>query len=446
MNEFIKNVSKNILGAFAEKSIVAFFQFFTAVIVMRYIPREEYGVLGVVTGYFAFLQFMNISPENILVRDYKRMQKSLPRYLSIFFTINIAKIMIFFFAFLLLAIVLCRFYHYINYIYAVTSYGIVMLSEAFASVFVLTLTVQFKQHILLKIRCLRVILLLIFSLGIPYYPSIQYVAFRDVGVSIIMIFVWWFVGKYYLNFKMFFLPIRRIWKIFCYSLMSYSFWTHFIGMVTNLIYLVDTFVLSFFVPLSVIGCYNVALNLVNYFGEFFSQILNFQCGIAIARAPDSKALIIASVFSRGILLISAMVLFGSLFLAKPFLCLILNDANKAEEINRYFFPILAGLLLTRFLFSPATSLVTLKHPIKNFVLYVSIPVSILTMVVFFVGGYLWKAEGVAWANVVNGCIMAIFVYRFYRSYGYRIQYNPLLLFKDFRSLRKAWNLRSQLEP
>ena len=86
-----QKIISNIISSGVEKFFLIGVQFISSIILIRLLPREDYGIIGVVAGYYAFVNIINISMESIILRDHGNYDIDLPRIMHSFFIFNLAK-------------------------------------------------------------------------------------------------------------------------------------------------------------------------------------------------------------------------------------------------------------------------------------------------------------------------------------------------------------------
>jgi len=75
----------NIIFSVIEKFFIVGSQFIISLLLIRLLPREEYGIIGIVIGYFAFIHILNASLESIILRDHKKYDHHIEKYIYIIF-------------------------------------------------------------------------------------------------------------------------------------------------------------------------------------------------------------------------------------------------------------------------------------------------------------------------------------------------------------------------
>ena len=64
-----------------EKFFVVGSQFIMLVLLVRLLPHDDYGIIGIVAGYFAFIHILNFSMESIILRDHKKYDHHIEKYI-----------------------------------------------------------------------------------------------------------------------------------------------------------------------------------------------------------------------------------------------------------------------------------------------------------------------------------------------------------------------------
>ena len=281
-----KLIISNIFYSLIEKFILIGFQFITSIIIIRNLPREDYGIIGVVAGYFVFLSFFNISMESIILRDHKSYEGKEKEILSNFLIFNIFKSIMFLFFAIVLSVILINIFQKTKFIYSIFSITILLIAESLVAPFVIYFTAKFNQKLVTKISTIKATLNLLLTIGLFMYPTLQYILVKDVFVSLFYVSVWFYLVYKYLDFSLYHLSLKEFdFQFIKKSFFGFSLWSHLIGSVTNFIYKSDTFFLSMFVGLTTIGNYNIALNSANI-ANIIPGILGYQNGVALSHVKN----------------------------------------------------------------------------------------------------------------------------------------------------------------
>jgi len=442
MQNLFSRFKQNLVRAFAERSLMTVLQIISSILLIKFLSADEYGILGITNGYLALISFINITPENVILRDYDRIKNKIGEHIYVYKIINYMKSGVMIIVLMPTAYLLASGYGSPLFYWAVAALGSQLIAESCTSVYTVVLATQFRQGLILKVRFIRALVTLLITAFFPLFPSLAFVMIRDVSVSLLMIGVWTYVGKSHLALPTTKVTTSTVRRILRRSLVSYSFWTHVNAVANNIYYRMDTIILSFFAPLKLVGHYSVVLNLVNFFGDFFSQMLNYQAAIAISRAVDSLAEWLVGFFSR--VLLVTMVIAGFMVIAfgKPLIGLLIKSgASGASEAYSYLVPIFLGVFFSRFVLAPATTWICLKQSIMKYCMRVALPVLLLSVPVFALMGWLLGALGVAWAKFAVGLVAALLIRHLTKQYGLVIQHNPLLLLSDYQKIKEMGSVK-----
>ncbi|MBT5491366.1 hypothetical protein HOK00_03485, partial [bacterium] len=208
---------------------------------------------------------------------------------------------------------------------------------------------------------------------------------------------WFFISKNQLLFTPKFTNINL--KFVKETLFSYSLWTHLNGVVTNFIYRSDTFFLSFFVSLTIVGNYNIALNSANI-ANILPMIIGYQNSVAISNAKDKNQVFkISNHFILLSLLIGLVTIIGFYVLGNFYLYIITGQENNSE-IFFYMMCIVTGLVIVKSFASPLNAYINIYGKVKNLFLQGMIPILIFTSGIYFFSSYMYGASGIAVANIL----------------------------------------------
>jgi len=412
-----KLIISNIFYSLIEKFVLIGFQFITSIIIIRNLPREDYGVIGVVAGYFVFLSFFNISMESIILRDHKNYEGKEKEILSNFLIFNIFKSIMFLFFAIVLSVLLINMFQKIEFIYSIFSITILLIAESLVSPFVIYFTAKFNQKLVTKISVIRAILNLFLTMGLFIYPTLKYILVKDIFISLFYVFVWFYLVYKYLNFS---LQINIDYKFIKNSIFGYSLWTHLNGVVTNFIYKSDTFFLSMFVGLTTIGNYNIALNSANI-ANILPMILGYQNSVALSHTKNIKdafkittAFLIVSILI-GIITFLFFYFFGNFYLY------IVTGIKDNTEIFKYMIYIVLGLVIVKSFASPFNAFINIKGSVKNLFKTTLLPVFVLACVIYYFSAKYYGADGVSKSNVLIALIWLVFIFIEIKKYGYKFK-------------------------
>ncbi|HIP34315.1 MAG TPA: hypothetical protein EYG89_06350 [Bacteroidia bacterium] len=391
-----KKIISNLLSSGIEKFFIIGVQFISSIILIRLLPREDYGIIGIVMGYFAFINIVNISLESIILRDHKKFDDNLHEVMQSFFMFNLLKSILFILIAFALSILLSNICENSGFIYAIWSITFITISDAITAPFVIYFSSKFNQKLVTKISILRYTLGLIILLGLYYYPELWFVAVKDFIISILFIGFWILTSFKHFNF----IPKVKSQDIVFIkeAFFSYSLWTHLNGVVTNFIYRSDTFFLSFFVSLILVGNYTVALNSANI-ANVLPMIVGYQNSIALSNAKDENQIYtISNHFILLSLVIGVATIIG-FYLVGDFYLYLVTGKEENDEIFFYMMCIVTGLVIVKSFASPLVSYITIFQSVKKMVIFISLPIFITTVIMYYLGAKLYGVEGIALSNI-----------------------------------------------
>lgn len=391
-----KKIISNIFSSGIEKIYIIAIQFITSILLIRLLPREDYGIIGIVVGYFAFINLINISLESIILRDHKKFDNNLNDVMQNFFAFNFLKSIFFVFIAIVLSLVLSNMYNNSGFIYAIWSITFITIADAITAPLIIYFSSKFNQKLVTKISIFRYTLNLILLTGLFVYPELWFIALKDFIVSLVYIVIWFYVSRNKLSFTPQFSSID--FRFIKETIFSYSLWTHLNGVVTNFIYRSDTFFLSFFVGLAIVGNYNIALNSANI-ANILPMIIGYQNSIAISNAKDKNQVFRTSnYFILLSLLIGLVTIIGFYALGDFYLYLITGQENNSE-IFFYMMCIVTGLVIVKSFASPLNAYINIYGKVKNLFIQGMIPILIFTCLIYFYSAYYYGAKGIALANI-----------------------------------------------
>ena len=195
-------------------------------------------------------------------------------------------------------------------------------------------------------------------------------------------------------------------------------WVHLIGVISNIIYKADAFILYYFVSLQIIGNYNIALSVANIASIIPSVLIN-QNNVALSHCKtveDSK--LTTGKFLRLSLYVGIVSLIGFVILGKFYLRLITK--NDVDIIYEYMLYIVGGLLVVKMIVSPLVSYINLKGDVKGLLLRVQLPLLLTVLLNYALMSYLYGPKGAAISNLINSVLWLIFLAIEVRRYRFKI--------------------------
>lgn len=428
-------VLRNILYSSVDQLLTIISQFISGILIIRFLPREDYGLLGVIAGYFVFFNVINISIESILLRDHNKYDNVLDKiaYLTFF---NYIKILIILILSFILGLFLINFAGNENVFYAIGITYVVMASQAIISPLSIFYSSKFNQKLVTKLNISKSIFRLILLSLLVYSNSIKVYFAIELIVAFFLVCSWKFIFLYIHKINLFNRSSYRNvdLKFIKKSLLDYSLWTHLNGVVTQVIYKSDTFFLSFFENNIVVGNYNVALNSANM-ANILPSILGYHNSIALSNLKDNNEIkkvtnqFIKISFYVSFIIFVVFLIFGGIYIN------ILTGDKDISEIYHYQLFIVAGLLISKSLTSPLVSYINIFDDVKRFFKHVSVPILFTTLSLYFISVKIYGPLGIAAANILNSIIWLVLILNYVKKIGFQIEFK-LNLIKDLENLKR----------
>ncbi|MEO1953843.1 MAG: oligosaccharide flippase family protein [Campylobacterales bacterium] len=432
----------NIIFSIIEKFFIVGSQFIVSLLLIRLLPREEYGIIGIVIGYFAFIHILNASLESIILRDHKKYDHHIEKYIYNFFIFNIFKSFLFITIASLLSYYLINHFNNHNFVYSIFSITFIYISDAIVAPLIIYNSAKFNQKLVTKISFLRSVLNVFVLLGLFYIPTLEYVFYKDLFVSLVYVTTWIVITLKIFNIKS--VDFKRDLDLIFIkkSFLEYSIWLHLNGVVTNFIYKSDTFFLSMFVGLVTIGNYNIALTSANI-ANILPMILGYQNSVAISQVEDrKKEFYISNIFIRissylGILTFAFFYFFGNEFLY------IMTNQKENAEIYTYMLNVVAGLVIVKSFASPLNAYINIKGSVKSLFKNVLLPTLFFTFIVYFISSKYYGAVAISQANILVSLLWLFLMIKEIKHYDY--DFSTLLNFRDDLSFIKNMIKRGKKE-
>jgi len=403
-NYMRQKIISNLFSSGVEKLFIVGIQFLSSIILIRLLPRDDYGVIGIVVGYFVFINLINISLENIILRDHKKFDENLSDVMSSFFVFNIYKSLLFIVIAFILSFVLSSYYDNSNFIYAIWSLTFIMIASSITAPFTIYFASKFNQKLVTKISIIRSLMAFILLFGLFISPTLYYIALKDFIVSIVFISIWIYLAYKKLDFKISFK--KPDFNFLLKTFLTYSLWTHLSGSISNFIYKSDTLFLSFFIGFAVIGDYNISLNSANI-ANILPMIIGYQNSIALSNCnnEEEQSKVVKSFLVLSVLT-SFITLFFYYFLGELYLKLITGQENN-ESIYFYMMCIVLSLTLIKSIGNNIDSTIRMLSNNQKYFFSVFVPIFIFTIIIYFYSSYFYGAKGIAISNVIVAVLWII---------------------------------------
>ena len=411
-------IVSNIVVSVFEKILIMLFQLLIAAVMIRTLDRSIVGVLAIVTGYFALLNFINFPLENNLLRESKILSDENEQQFNQYFSFSVKKVILFGILLLIavISILLIKLDH--NYIFASISIFLILAHDIIVSPFIIYCSLRFRQDLVLKMSFIRWSLSLLLLLPLFLKPDLRIVAVKDAIVLCVSFVCWriYFKKRFNLQVKIEKINIESA----LHKFKNFTLWTHLTGAVTNLIYKADAVVLSFFSPLNIVGNYNISLNAANI-ANIIPSLLAYQNSVAIAHADDNdRANRLTLRFFRLSLYLSGLTLLAYLVLGKLYLRL-LTGVTENDEIFVYMINIVIGLLIVKTLISPLVAFINVRGNVRKLFLRVKLPLFIICVTNYILASYFFGAMGLSVANVINAVLWVLLILLEIRQYNFKIK-------------------------
>ena len=437
----INKIIDNVFSSALEKVFIITGNFLASILHIRYLTRSDFGILGIVAGYYAFVNIINVSLESIILRDHGLYEENLSSTIYNFQVFNFLKSVVFIVIGFVLAYLLSGYYTSINFTYAIAALTTVLILDSFTAPLSVYASSQYKQRLVVYITMIRQTLSLFLLCGIILFPTIKYLFFKELVLALIVAPLWVSRSRKNLNIKFAEInPIKDLnFSFIKKAFFSYSLYTHFSGVITNFIYKSDTFFLSFFTGLQSVGNYTIALNSANM-ANTVSAIMGYQNSVAISNINEkTKIQYVTNNFIRISFYLAVVTALFYIFLGKYYIILVTGSYN--EQIYLYMLMIVFSLLIVKTLSGPLTAFINIKGSVKELFYRVLIPLFIITAVTYYLGARFYGPLGTACANIFNAVIWILLLVREIKKYGYSFRgvlnvKNDLVFIREYLHQKK----------
>jgi len=429
---FVRSVFRNTTSALADLFLVKLGTTLSFILLVRLLAKEEIGAIGVANAYLVLLQFLDVKPIMVLLRDYPkisgdRAERDLRLTAFLVFWVFQALVM------LALGLVLR--------VFALGGYGVAGLPFLFFGLMIdlIALTLQelvktvlyadFQQGVatavgvclgLLRLGCLLVLF---------QRPELSTYTWVLIGTSLWNGAVWLWLLRRRLSFR----PVlsRRIPSILKASLSEYGIWNHGQTVATKTLLLVDTLVISRVASLREVASYTIALSFTSVF--FFSipwQLARSLQVVLSHQTRDEGRFQVINGFLKVNALLSLAQLAGVLVLGR-WLIRLLFGGNVDEEVFRFALIIGIGATIMNFGW-PLISIINTFCNLRRAFLSTFLPAALLGVLIYVAAGLLGGAAGVAYANILVYSIVLFGLILFLRG-SYRFPLELRLITSEEKS-------------
>lgn len=421
--DYGEKIKFSVFFGLLEQGISIVFGFLSTYLTIKYISRDVYGIYNYVLSFMVIINFINIVPANYLfkVKNELENKEELDKFISAFFVFEILKGILIFSLNVFIGFFLYLKFRQTEYLLvAIVNNGILFFINQIISVIRIILNLNFLQKKITKYILISTIIKVMLLYSLYFWQELEIVVFSTlISQTILCIFLYKTLLK---NTDFKFTKINKdlIYKKNEESIKSYTLITHLLGVISDVIYRIDPLILGFFVSMTTIGRYSVALNLGNYFMIVF-QVLQNNASIALANMNDN--LEESKVISRFIIISIVLatfqyvlfIIFGRIFLK------IFVETVEIEEIYRYMKYILLGLSFMNS-FRVLTSYISLKSNPKILLLNVTIPVAFFSIFTYVTAAISTGANGVAFMNILNYLFFCVLLIRLTKKTNFKFYY------------------------
>lgn len=419
--------------SFVDTVLLRFFGIISFIIIVRLLARSDIGIIGVAAGYLVFLIFFALAPETILLRDFPKIKNRINHYISSFILFWLIRSII---ITVLAGIIALFLYHqFENSIVPIYFIGATVLFNMgmFQSLITELFYVSFKQKIVMIMN----IVLSVFGTGLVFLlffkPTLMFYLFVSFLSTFVGLVTWYYLLKRYFAFK--FIYAKDSVKIVKNSIKDFALWQHFNGTITHLIYRIDTVILSFFVTLTIIGDYTIALGIANFF-FLVPQIVQKTAMVGLSNINNKReeglfmSIVLKYSFILGIAQLLLFIVFGK------WIILTLFTSTHIEQIYLYTVLITCGVTILNFM-RPVMSLIASKCSLKEGFFQVYLPSGIMALVGYIILTYFYGPVGTAIGNIVGYSVFALLLYSFMNK-KYPLQFKFKLITAEEKEMFKTF--------
>lgn len=377
------------------------------IILVHLLSKEDIGIIGVASGYMVIFNLLAIAPETVILRDYPKIKNEISRRVSAFMIFWLIRLVLL--TLVALGVSVFLFDRYQSFLPAFFFLGSVLVYNLtlFPGLITQVFYAGFKQKTVTWINILLNLIgvgLLVFLFMRP--NLVTYLIILMVSAVIGMI-VWYYRLKKDFSFKF---ENRDSFAVIKESIYGFTLWNHLNSAILNMIYQIDTLIISFFVLLSAVGDYTIALGIANFF-FIVPQVLQRSVFIGFSNIDNRKdegTLISAGLkysFILGIGQLLFFIVFGKAIINMLF------TQEHVSEIYVYCLLITCGVTILNIM-RPIASLINSKCALKEAFLSVYLPAGIFALAGYLVLTVYYGPVGTAAGNILAYAILSLFLWRF----------------------------------
>lgn len=377
-------------------------------LIARLLPRADLGLIGVVGGFAALLGFLSLGPETALVRDFPKIKDKINAHISAYMR---------FWAFrsvLIMAVAgvmgIWLYFYYGDMTFLIYMLGVAVSTNLnlFEQIITELFYVDFKQRTVLKVSVVMKTVFIALLLSLFLWANVLLYLGILLAVDLASMLTWVFLLRREYKFHYTRVGTANIlrWNIFDYSL-----WSHLSNSVNTLLYKIDTFVLSFFVGLTVIGNYTIALEIANFF-FIVPRLLQKTVIVGTVNLKEKGRLNdVIFIFVKYFLLLSVAQL-AFFWLAGGWIVSIFSD-TATQEIYLYGLLIIFGVSILNVV-RPISTIINTQGSMRQGFWWVYLPASAIGVAIYWVMTAWYGVIGLAVANIIAYGILSLLIVLFVR--------------------------------
>lgn len=395
------------------------------ILLVRLLDASDIAAIGIASGYLVVMAMFDVGPIRVLLRDYPSLARDRATRdehltaLFSFWVVQAAAMLLV--CFLLERLVLSRLeLPGLGFLFFALTIDFMAIS--FQDWLKLVFYTDFQQTLATKISFLFSTLRLL-SYGILLIStSLETYSWIVIVTAVAASVIWWQIFRRRFAYR--FVWHRRSLSILSASLRSYGLWDHLNRTVKDILFTVDTVILSWFAAVVPISDYSVALRFSNLFLMIPVQLhLGLQVALAnYQQRVDRDAAINA--FLKVAALVSVFQLIV-IFLFGDILIRLLFGEGGGPSVTRYAKIISIGIAIMNSGL-PLISVINNFGNLRRAFFRLFLPVLLAALALYTVGAAAGSASGLAWSNVAVYAIftggLALYVAR---NHPFAIEWNPL---------------------
>lgn len=395
-----------LLDSFLSKllSLIAF------IILTHTVDSSSIGVIGVSLGYMVILNYFMVSPESNLLKMQPTSLKKYNKQISSYLLFWVGKAIFFILASGIISCIL--YYGKKNILLSIFFFifAFVNITNILNDLFTFLFLVRVRQKFICYTNALfsLITILLIYELYITKQGLLLYGCIL-LGVSIIKAVYLFLTYKRLFRFSF---DFQGSFSLLRKNLLSYSLWIHFNNTLTIWLFYIDTAILSFFVALSTIGDYTIALKISFVFFQL-PMIVGNVLTLWFQSVKKAKAGEYIGSLMRMVALFCIVSILIFAIAGKYAINMLLN----VQDLQFVYVITLILLIGVSFMNigRPLISLINSKLNVKKYFLQVTIPTVVVSLIIYTAATKYFGAYGTAMSNIICYLIYLLLLWLHVRS-------------------------------